>query len=230
VSPDRTIIPPRKRGKSFLSIITDINPFDNCSVSQKDYIIGMLFGDGCLSQQKGKSQRITIALKDLELIEKLHPIFGVQRKIYINSSRKETHSNSYAIINLNEDFINELLLLGFHKNKSKTIELPTSIISPPDFIRGYFDANGCIYKNQVNNITYHHISFTTGSLKFANDLQLLLIENGFNPKRKIDNRHSAYYVMIYAKKEVLRFRNFIYYNPHETLFMARKKEIFDDIV
>lgn len=212
----------------FRSKIEDLN-FMNETLDFRSYIVGMIFGDGCLSQQKCKKERITITLKDMEEIDLIRQRISPERKLYIREREPENHSTMYSVVNTNEEAIESLKSIGLTKRKSKTVELPDlTFLSRAAFVRGYFDANGSLFKNNVSSYLYRHISITTGSPVFAEQLKDLLIREGFNAHLNKDSRHDAWYVKIYAQDDVLRFREWIYENAE--IFLQRKKVLFDEIV
>lgn len=217
---------------SFRQKINDPNYFDTNDKEFASYLTGLLFGDGCISQQEGKDERITLSLKDKDIIERIHPHFSPDRKIYVNKARCENHSDAYCLINTNIESLTLLKKMGLTPRKSLTLKYPQfDLINERDFIRGYFDANGSVFKNIVSGHIYHHVSITIGSYDFAFDLNSKLLSLGFDSKLNKDSRenHNAYYVKIYKKDHVLNFKNWMY-NESEW-FLPRKKDSFpSDIV
>ena len=206
----------------------DLN-FMNETDDFKSYMVGMIFGDGCLSKQKEKEERITIALKDKEEIDIIRQRISPSRKLYVNKAKDKNHSNSYAVINTNKEAISELKSIGLNSNKSTYGVFPDiSSLKKSAFLRGYFDANGSIYKNKVSKYLYHHVSITSGSKSFAEGLSSYLNSIGFKTKVSKDKRHNAFYIKIYSKTDVFKFKEHIY-NEAE-IYLNRKKVLFDDIV
>jgi DNA-binding transcriptional regulator WhiA len=205
-----------------------------CSSDFKPYIIGMMLGDGHLGKPKNRSHRIILGLKDKDFIYKLHPIFCPTRKIYFGKPKKETHSPSYVLQNINKDAISELRKYGMIERKSNILKYPHQFSKKRSkglshFIRGYFDANGSIFKNNVKGHTYKHISISVGSLDFAEGLKKVLIDVGFTVSIVNEKRHKAYYVKIYKKDEIVRFSQWIYKGAN--WYIERKHHRFyNDIV
>jgi intein-encoded DNA endonuclease-like protein len=197
----------------------------------KYYLIGLIWGDGCLVQQKNKSPHIVLALKDKELLEQIRLLLCPHRKLYINKKRKPHHSNSYVLVIRNYFTIKGLQELGLTHQKSKNISFPK--IEEPfiiDFIRGYFDANGAIYYDvREEGYIYKYVKITTGSRDFALGLKEVLKKLGFNPVFFKDKRHMAYYIQLSRKQEVEQFGNLIYSNKQ--WYLKRKyQRFYEDIV
>jgi DNA-binding transcriptional regulator WhiA len=205
--------------------------FLNHSDELKYYMIGLIWTDGCLSKQEGKSERLTIALKDKELIERLNEVVCPNRKIYINKPKKETHSPSYVIINMCEDVILYLKDKGLEPRKSRTLCYPEIEEEHfGDFLRGVFDGDGSIYKNTVNGHTYKHLSITSASKDFARGLKKQLKSFGLNPTLIRDSRGHVEYVKINRKDEIEKMKELMY-GKNPQFYIDRKKTIFyEDIV
>lgn len=194
------------------------------------YLLGLILTDGCLSQQEGKEERMTLRTSDKQLAEQLHPIICPERKLYANKPYKEEHNISYALLNTNEDAIRTLKSYGIYPNKSYTVEYPSIPAKHArHLIRGLFDGDGCIFVNKVNGKPYKHISFTTASITFAHMLREELATYGFNPTVTEDSRRGKYYVKLYRQKEVAEFGEWIYEDAN--YYLERKKQAFlNDIV
>lgn len=214
---------------SYRSNANDLNFMEDKSIDFKSYLIGMIYGDGCLSKQKEKSARITIALKDEALITYIKNRISPNRKVYSNKPKKPTHSVSYSVVNTNVKAIEDLIQMGLTPKKSNTITFPDlTDLKSSAFIRGYFDANGSVYHNTVSGIKYTHASFTTGSYDFALELKRILNSLGFPFTMFKDKRHEAYYLKLYSGKDLKDFSDYIYKNSE--IHLSRKKVFFDDIV
>lgn len=194
------------------------------------YLLGLILTDGCISQQSGKQERMTLRTSDKQLAEDLHPIICPERKLYANKPYKEEHNVSYALISTNESSISALKSYGVVADKTYTIQYPDI---PKEhihhFIRGLFDGDGSLYLNKVKGKDYKHVSFTTASIDFANGLKQELESFGFAATVTKDTRKDTYYVKMYRQEEVKEFGRWIYSHSHYCL--NRKKQAFsDDIV
>lgn len=194
------------------------------------YLLGLILTDGCISQQEGKQERMTIRTSDKQLAELLHPFICPDRKLYANKPYKEEHNVSYALVSTNEDAISTLKMYGIDHDKTYTVKYPSILKSHTHhFIRGLFDGDGSIFTNTIKRKEYKHLNFTTASIDFAHGLKEELEFFGFHPTVTEDSRGGKYYVNLYRQKEVIEFANWIYVGSHYQL--ERKKQAFyDDIV
>ena len=207
--------------------IKDPNPFDIMTKEEGAYLLGLIYADGCLSlESNGIDARVTIALKDKDLIEALHPYFCPDRKLY----KQTTHYNtmSYSIINKNTEFIKELRKLGITERKSLTLtypEIPQELES--NFIRGYFDGDGSvhIYKKVPRN--YLGCSFTSGSEIFLKTLTSK-IKNFINIEfsYQTESRHSGDQIRLRRTNDIKVFAKWLY--EKNNFFLKRKYQIFLD--
>ncbi len=203
------------------------------------YILGLIYSDGCLSFDKHTDKfRITISMNDKDVMDKIHKIMTPNKKLYEYKhpkGRKET----YSVISTNKDDIEFIKKIGITTRKSLSIEYPSiSKEYDRDFIRGYFDGDGSVYESKTitryNDVkkeyVYKYFRFTTGSEKFAYQLQAKLLENNIESNVNKDSRIEslAYYIAIYKKESVYRFFEFIY-NGAE-IFMERKYNKFINMI
>ncbi|MDD3412596.1 MAG: LAGLIDADG family homing endonuclease [Lachnospiraceae bacterium] len=200
--------------------VIDSNAFGSeINTSDKAYLLGYIFSDGCLSYDKhSKRERITIVSNDLQIINEFHKIMTPNKSIY-------QQGKSYKVVSNNPIDIQILKEHGVTYNKSLSIRFPEiSENLMPDFIRGVFDGDGCVYINKTksNNIIYEYLnaSFTTGSLDFANELINALAIFDIRAKLNKDCRKETYYIRIQSKENIHKFFNLIYRN--NSLKLERK--------
>ena len=193
-------------------IVLDSNAFGSeINNSEKAYLLGYIFSDGCLSYDKhSKRERITIVSNDSQIINEFHKIMTPNKSIY-------QQGKSYKIVSNNPIDIQILKEHGITYNKSSSIKFPDiSKELIPDFIRGIFDGDGSVYVNRTksNNIIYEYlnVSFTTGSLDFANELIYALAIFDIQTKLNKDCRKDIYYIRIQSKENINKFFNLIYKN------------------
>jgi len=132
--------------------------FDKWS-SQMAYVLGLLYADGSLedaSYLRGKYIRLTST--DKELIFRVRRWLDSEHTIIIYLKPDSLYGKQRYFLRIgSHKLYNSLTKLGLYPNKSLTIKFP-NIPSKylKDFIRGYFDGDGCVYlelsKNQNHNI------------------------------------------------------------------------------
>lgn len=172
---------------------------------------------------------INLTLKDFDMIKFIHDYIGSKtRKIYHNKG-------CFSINIVNPNTINFFENIGLTERKSLTLNfpnIPDEFI--PDFIRGFFDGDGCAYKSTTtsNKIKYDYIfvSFTSGSDSFIEKLKNILKNNNIKSTIVNDSRnnHNAKYLKIYSKESVKNFYNYIYYND-DVVCLNRKKNKFKEV-
>lgn len=173
------------------------------------YILGLIWSDGNLNKEEDK---ISLTLKDLDLIESLYPIFSDinKRKIY-----KYKHKNkfmSYTLINTNCDFINFCKKKGLIPNKSFSIDvnnIPKKYFYA--FVRGVFDGDGSVYiQNRYKNFIYLGVTIVSANCSFLKKLTLDFEKNHIEYNIYLDSRKSLYYLKIGKKQSIKNFYKYIY--------------------
>ena len=144
VSPQKVRNHLRQFGYSDMNIDTGLHVdiFKEIDTEEKAYWLGFLYADGYI-----KENSIELSLKDKEHVEKFKKFTGSRCKIcekHIKLNDKE--HIAYRINMRNKEFAYWLYDKGMHQNKSLDITYPSCIPNEfnKDFIRGYFDGNGCI--------------------------------------------------------------------------------------
>lgn len=217
---------------SFRQKANDPNPLLEES-DLKYYLLGLIFSDGNLSYSKNL-KKMSIRLNDYDIISLLYPKFSDINKRIIYQEDFETFKGlvtSFMILNTNNDCISIAESFGLTSRKSLNLKFPSidkRFLS--DFIRGYFDGDGSVYKSSTyKNTNYYGVSFTSGSKEFLDELSKILKENNIENNVISDSRKTCYYLKIYRKQSVLNFYKFIYNDS--IYFMKRKFNIFiKDIV
>lgn len=130
------------------------------------YIIGLLIGDGCfykvMKDDSYNHGRITLAVKDKDLAQRfalsISYIFGNKRKYKLRLS----NDKRVYIVELGSKELVEILLRQF-EDLMEIIK-----ISESSFIRGFFDAEGCINIKYQNDRIYPRILLTNSDMTLIN--------------------------------------------------------------
>lgn len=177
------------------------------------YILGFWFADGCI--YGGRMFDITIHRKDKYLIKKIAEKLQYEGPLFDYADRQASRINFSCVV-----IYKDLIALGGTENKSLTLQFPDVPKEfLPDFIRGYFDGDGCIMRLKGGRI---NSAFTCGSKDFLDSLLLILrkeagIEGGSYDKSSMSLR--------FGKRDSIRLGKYMYKNNPE-LFLLRKKEKF----
>lgn len=198
------------------------------------YILGFIFADGHLedaSYIRGKYIRFTST--DSSLIEKIKNSLGSSHKIVIvppSSNKKE----KYILRIGSHKIYNDLERVGLHPRKSLDIEfphIPYRFLS--DFVRGYFDGDGCIAISKMKNRPHNKLKaiFTSGSKNFLFSLSKLLKNRCLGKSSKVYDSHKSYQ-LIYNSVDALKLLEFIYSKAEERnlLYLDRKYNKYKRLV
>lgn len=186
----------------------DENYFDIIDSSNKAYLLGFLYADGCINKNNVVS--IVVHHKDVEILEMF------KKELQASNNIKNVKSKPHVRVDFcSKHLCDSLKQIGCGHNKTLYLSFPN--ISKEfiyDFIRGFMDGDGCI--SVVNRDTRKYISLSfTGTLEMLQELKLI-----FNVDNKITFYRNSYALHIGKTSDVLRILNNIY--NEADLYMTRK--------
>ena len=180
------------------------------------YILGLWFADGCIYGDKMFD--ITLHKRDKYILKRIAQELQYEGQLYDYVDRQAARLNFSCVI-----IYNDIKALGGTECKSNTIEFPNI---PKeylhDFIRGYFDGDGCIMNLKNNRI---NSAFTCKSKKFLDKLLQILKEEAGVEGGSYDPSCVS---LKFGKKDSIKIGNYIYKDNPE-LFLLRKKEKFQNV-
>lgn len=198
------------------------------------YLLGYLFADGSLENSaymRGKYLRATSIDKDIiinmkNLLKSDHTVFSLD-PLWPNGKVR------YGIRIGNRYIYDSLIKLRLFPNKSLTMEFP---VIPEkylcDFVRGYFDGDGCVYINMAKGIRGQPIIkkltiiFTSGSKRFLKELaRVLQMSVGLNHIKIYDSHRS--FQLRYTTADSVKLFKFFYSNTDSQFYLKRKFKIFE---
>ena len=177
------------------------------------YILGLWFADGCI--YGNKMFDITLHKKDKYILKKIAEELKYEGPLYDYVDRQAVRINFSCKV-----IYDDIIKLGGTERKSLTLnfpEIPKEYLS--DFIRGYFDGDGCVMNLKNNRL---NSAFTCGNRKFLEDLLKILKEEAGIEGGSFDDSCCS---LKFGKRDTLRLGNYIYKNNPE-LFLLRKKQKF----
>ena len=216
-----------------------IDIFNPVNTPEAAYILGFYIADGCLN---GNKFVITLNEKDKEILEKIRDYMSpitklIYKKETINKQGIVSHP-MYSFAFACKEIVSCLEDLGLGKNKtylSKSIKnvVPKELMW--DFIRGYWDGDGCISSSNVTknvketSYNYINIGFTIISKDpdILNEMNEFFMEEGINTHVYPDNKGN-YLVGTHSKSEVEKIYNKLYTSSN--LFMEIKRTKFNEIM
>lgn len=197
------------------------------------YVLGYLYADGSLedaSYLRGKYIRVSSVEKSIIIrirrwLDSRHSIVKYPPSTLNGRPRYLLKIGSHALYN-------NLVQLGLYPNKSLTVTLP----SIPgkflrDFVRGYFDGDGCVYfwrtRGKTRKIISRKLSviFTSGSKKFLEGLAVALNQRLGLKQTKIYDSHRSYQLR-YVTEDSIKIFKFLYRLTPPLLFLRRKYKKF----
>jgi intein-encoded DNA endonuclease-like protein len=200
--------------------------------SEMSYILGFMYADGNIMQNKRGAYFFAIYSSDKELLLQMLKYMKSEHKL---SKRKGLDKPSYSFQIGSKEMCSDLINLGLTPNKSKRMNLP---IVPKkyfsDFIRGYFDGDGSVWSGLVHKdrkISTHTISvtFTSASADYLKsihkELKLLNVKGG---AIYVDKRGN-YARLVFSTLDSLKLYE-IMYNVGDKLVLNRKKLVFENFL
>ena len=187
------------------------------------YVLGVVCADGCLVEHGNGYHCLNITSKDVSWLEQLQQTLQAEQKI----GRKR---RAYQLQIRNQTLYRSLLDLGLTPRKSKTLHLP-SVPSEvfPDFVRGYFDGDGCVmvWREKRWQCGWQlRTTFACGSSVFLEGLRTRLSAEAGLGEGSLWFGTRAYCLQ-YTIEDSLRLYDFMYRGGHSTLCLVRKRERFE---
>lgn len=197
------------------------------------YVLGYWYADGSLedaSYLRGKYIRVTSVdkntiLKIKKYLSSKHTVVIIEPIIKNRKTRYLLRIGSHALYN-------DLINLGLFPNKSLTVRLPNvprKYLS--DFVRGYFDGDGCVHlergrnKKQKTIIKRMRVTFTSGSKVFLEELAVILKNTAELKCGAVYNGNRSFQLQ-YPTSDSLTLFKFMYGNVPPNLYLKRKLKIF----
>lgn len=200
------------------------------------YVLGFFAADGFMNKNKRGGHYIGFHITDRQILEDIRKIMGSNHKISLRGRKKDNWKDLYKLQIGSKEIFSDLIKLGFTQNKSKTLVFPSiSKKCLPHFIRGYFDGDGGVYfydlyrKDRGKRYKYLMSSFTSGSKSFLDRLYYYLKKCGISGGTLV--RKERGWELKFSRKDTLALYDLMYNNnDHCSLFLSRKKKIFEKAI
>jgi len=198
------------------------------------YVLGFFVADGCITINKGRKNNpytFNITSKDLEHLDNINKALCSDYKIGKKSNGRG--SVAYQINVRNLTMARDVINLGIFPRKTynlKPIKIPKEYFA--DFVRGFFDGDGSVYIYNVNNTPQIKSSFVCTSLNFLKDFNTRLCEALDIPQKSIHKTvgiktgFMIQYSNCFYVDDSVKLAEFMY-GKNSTLYLERKKEIFE---
>lgn len=209
----------------------DVDYFKSIDSREKAYWLGFLYADGNISIRyyndniRAIKLEFSLQQEDTYALENFKN--NIQTDIPIKTKKTKLNDREYIssrlVIN-NTEFCKNLINLGCIPNKTFSLEFPNELILKkdfyPDFIRGYFDGDGCVYVDKNNQILINLL----GTENMLLNIKKILDENGIHTDSEVKKHNNIYTFSFHGNNNGFNFFKYIYY--YETFCLLRKKEKF----
>ena len=193
--------------------------------SNMAYILGLLASDGNVLE---KENRITLELQsqDIEILRKINNELSNEREIKTYTTSK---NKNYCKLQIwSSEIKKDLSVYNIVPNKTFTLQPPLFLDKKYyiDFIRGYFDGDGCIYKRENNREIVQ--------IDGASKAMMEWIRNVFNDYGITTPSFRTYrletgvkmYRLSYYNQEIIHKIYKLFYHSENLLYLERKKQKF----
>ena len=180
------------------------------------YILGFLAADGNVSAKDNRIQS-QLSKKDIDHLEKIHQEIG-------GSEVYTYFSNGYECCGwhcFSAQIKKDLATYGIIPHKTGKIRIPQKLEKEywKDFIRGFFDGDGSIFKDEQGI----RLSITSANKEILEDINTFLKENEIKPS-KIYKDHNNVCIK-FRNQASIDIYNLLYYDNCLCLDRKRKRYI-----
>lgn len=194
--------------------------FSSCSSPESAYWIGFIMADGNVATGLASVLSVTLHRKDIGQLEELRSFLGSTRPIHI---RREKYAS--LVVN-SARLISDLSKYGIvprKTGKEQVRNIPPEYLR--DFIRGYFDGDGCISKSAGQLV----FNMACASRSFLGDVQATLKKECDLGDVKIANHNRGCFRFNYkGNRQARRIRDYLYLGA--SVFMPRKRAVFETLI
>lgn len=197
------------------------------------YVLGFFAADGNMIENRRGAHFIAFYSNDKAMLIRVRSTLGSDHKIGKRIYRKQWAVN-YQLQMGSKEMFADLMDLGMTPAKSNTLRLPkVPACYQSDFVRGYFDGDGCIYFNRLKYADRKNprhafmTKFTCGNRSFLEELHGLLKRNGVVGGVIQDKWAKRGFDLTLSHRDSLALFHFMYDTvPHGGLRLFRKYRLF----
>lgn len=213
----------RTKGDKLLKTRCNETYFDKIDTEDKAYWLGYIVADGC-----NRTKYFSISSTDKNTLEKFKTSIEFTGKIYTYPPNGKTFNKKdlHVIVIPSIKICDRLRSLNVTERKSNITSIPNiEKILIPHFIRGVFDGDGCIHRRK-NEDVFMFVLCGSNTL-------MMQIKEILKKDCKVDKLYSEIKtpnltrIVAYTKKDCIKIKDYFYNNA--TIFLERKKKVFDII-
>ena len=188
------------------------------------YLLGMFAADGCI-YEKTNAIKLTLASVDKEYLEQVRKELGIQSEIkdYETSQGYQNSELRFSSFQIKKDFAEYNIV----PKKTYSFKFPQKLKKEyyKDFIRGYFDGDGCISTAGPNVIRWQLCSHEKDVLQKVLDF----FEEQGVPKVSIQKvKGKELYCIQYSTTSTRKIYNILYYE--NCFHLPRKKKKYEALM
>lgn len=190
--------------------------------SEKAWLLGMLFTDGSVRQDKGFQIRLQLQLQDEEIIDKIMKLLNID-----TGKRYDLRPKKHCVILefCSERIFNDIQKYGIIPKKTYIIDKLYLELIPDqfhkDYIRGLFDGDGGL--SFTGNIWEVSCDFTSHFRKTVEEFQLYIDKNiNKDQHNKIKTTPSKSRCAWRGRQQVLKICSFLYEGA--SIYLNRKHQ------
>jgi len=196
------------------------------------YILGFMYADGNIVKNKRGNHYVAIYTADEPLLVDMAKSMKTEHKI---SARVSDTGCTYRIQIGSKEWFNDLGKLGLSPDKTSRMRLPAI---PGqyfgDFVRGYFDGDGnvwkgLIHKDRPTTTLTIQTSFTSCSRDYLEDLRCALHQVGLRGGGIYVPKKVNYARLTFSSNDALKIYEIMYNSQHK-LHLKRKKVVFEQFI
>lgn len=197
------------------------------------YVLGFFAADGNMIRNKRGAHFIAFYSNDRTLLRAIRRALGSTHKIAARQ-RKSSPRTTYQMQIGSKRMFTDLSALGLMPRKSRRLtfpQVPERLMG--DFVRGYFDGDGCVYFKR------HHVKakgrrawiftsrFTCGSSQFLESLRSALRPHGVRGGYIVTKWRNSGFELVLSHRDSLALYKLMYHNARDTdLRLPRKYALF----
>lgn len=200
------------------------------------YVLGFFAADGSMLQNNRGGYYIEFHITDQIILRHIRTVISSSHKITKRLPRNLKHKILYRLQIGSKEWFEDLSHLGFTQHKSNTLrfpDVPKEYIA--DFVRGYFDGDGCVYFKKLKYADRRYPRFvllslfTSGSSGFLASLWELLRKQGIKGG-SLKKKASGFELVFSHKDSVALYRLMYHTIPITGLYLPRKYRLFTKAV
>jgi hypothetical protein len=199
------------------------------------YVLGYFCADGCMFVNSGGSKYISFVSIDKELLRKVKVSLNSVHKIVPKRQSRPNCRPTFWLQIGSKEIYEDILKLGVSPNKESRLKLPSiPKIYFRDFLRGYFDGDGCVSygyysrRKRKSKVLLITVKFASSSENFLAEIKDRLARFALLQGGCITRGDGCNY-LVYSKNDSRRIFGYLYDKISEDIYLKRKYNSFSKV-